>query len=159
LDLTWTTPDYRNGRPSGLSIDRDGNLIVADSHYHCFRIHDPDTGQQLRCIKARPGTAPGQLAYVSDVVQDDDGFYYVAESGEHPRLTKRDETGKFVRCWGTSGLEPGQLGRPRALALGPDGNLYVADATNHRIQVFSRDGELVRYWGEEGEAPGQLQYP
>src|SRR5690348_10656282 len=33
LGPTWTTPDYRKGRPSGLSIDRDGNLIVSDSHY------------------------------------------------------------------------------------------------------------------------------
>src|SRR4051794_23835642 len=31
LGLTWTTPDYRDGRPSGLSIDRDGNLLVSDS--------------------------------------------------------------------------------------------------------------------------------
>jgi sugar lactone lactonase YvrE len=159
LGLTWATPDYRNGRPSGLSIDRDGNLIVADSHYHCFRIYDPDNGKELRCIKAPAGKAEGQLSYVSDVVQDASGFYYIAEFGETSRITKMDENGKFVRCWGSPGLEPGQLGRARALALGPDGNLYVADATNHRIQVFSRDGALVRYWGEEGEAPGQLQYP
>src|SRR5262245_16311171 len=41
LGPTWTTPDYRKGRPSGLSIDRDGNLIVSDSHYNCFRIYSP----------------------------------------------------------------------------------------------------------------------
>src|SRR5258707_6570636 len=35
LNLSWTTPDYRNGQPSGLSIDRDGNLIVSESPYHC----------------------------------------------------------------------------------------------------------------------------
>src|SRR5262245_4816814 len=35
LKRCWTTPDYRNGRPSGLSIDRDHNLLVSDSHYHC----------------------------------------------------------------------------------------------------------------------------
>src|SRR5437016_4062762 len=38
---TWSTPDYRDGRPSGLSIGRDNNLIVSDSHYHCFRIYSP----------------------------------------------------------------------------------------------------------------------
>src|SRR5262245_56971616 len=32
LGRGWTTPDYRNGRPSGLSIDRDGNLLLCDSH-------------------------------------------------------------------------------------------------------------------------------
>ena len=42
LERRWTTPDYRNGRPSGLSIDRDGNLLVSDSHYHCLRIYSPD---------------------------------------------------------------------------------------------------------------------
>ena len=47
LGPTWTTPDYRDGRPSGLGIDRDGNLIVADSHYHCFRTYDRE-GQPCR---------------------------------------------------------------------------------------------------------------
>src|SRR5262245_66590412 len=36
LGLTWSTPDYRKGRPSGLGIDRDGHLIVCDSHYSCL---------------------------------------------------------------------------------------------------------------------------
>src|SRR5437870_5415032 len=30
LGLTWQTPDYRKGRPSGLGVDRDGHLIVCD---------------------------------------------------------------------------------------------------------------------------------
>jgi sugar lactone lactonase YvrE len=158
LGPTWTTPDYRNGRPSGLSIDRDGNLIVSDSHYHCFRIYSPE-GRELRTFGGQPGTAAGQFGYVSDVVQDAEGFYYVAEFGATQRITKLDPDGKFVRCWGSAGSAPGQFGRARALALGPDGLLYVADACNHRVQVFSRDGELVRYWGEAGEGPGQLSYP
>jgi sugar lactone lactonase YvrE len=158
LGHTWTTPDYRNGRPSGLSIDNDGNLIVSDSHYHCFRIYSPE-GKELRCIGARAGTEPGELGYVSDVVQDKDGFYYVAEFGENQRISKFHEDGQFVKCWGSAGTEPGQFARARALALGPDGNLYVADACNHRIQVFTREGELVRIWGESGGEPGQLSYP
>src|SRR4051794_15181125 len=49
LGLTFSTPDYRKGRPSGLAVDRDGNLIVSDSHYNCFRIYDSH-GKELRCI-------------------------------------------------------------------------------------------------------------
>jgi DNA-binding beta-propeller fold protein YncE len=158
LGPTWTPPDYRNGRPSGLSIDRDGNLLVSDSHYNRLRIYSPD-GKLLRALGGQAGTAPGQLSYVSDAVQDRDGFYYVAEFGDTQRITKLDSEGRFVKCWGAPGTEPGQFSRIRALALGPDGNLYAADACNHRVQVFTRDGVLVRVWGQAGKAPGELAYP
>jgi DNA-binding beta-propeller fold protein YncE len=159
LGKTWSTPDYRNGRPSGLSIDRDGNLLCSDSHYHCIRIYSPE-GKELRVLGGQGGSEPGQLGYVSDVVQDADGYYYVAEFGENHRITKLDPDGNFVKCWGSEGTEPGQLSRARALALGPkDGCLYVADAVNNRIQVFSRDGDLVRCWGDMGTEPGKLKYP
>src|SRR6266576_5292285 len=119
LDNCWTTPDYRNGRPSGLSISRDGNLIVSDSHYHCFRIYTPD-GVELRRFGGEAGTAPGQFGYISDVVQDGDGNYYVAEFGENQRISKLDAEGRFLKCWGSAGTEPGQFARARALVLGPD---------------------------------------
>jgi DNA-binding beta-propeller fold protein YncE len=158
LDHTWTTPDYRNGRPSGLSIDRDGNLLVSDSHYHCLRIYTP-AGVELKKIGGEPGPGPGQFGYITDVVQDADGHYYVAEFGANERISKLDPEGRFLKSWGSPGPEQGQFSRPRALALGPDGNLYVADACNHRIQVFTRDGQFVRLWGTPGAEPGQLSYP
>jgi DNA-binding beta-propeller fold protein YncE len=154
----WSTPDYRKGRPSGLSIDRDGNLLVSDSHYNCFRVYSPE-GQELRRFGGKAGSGPGELGYVSDVVQDADGFFYVAEFGENQRITKLDADGRFVRFWGSAGTAPGQFQRARALALGPDSLLYVADACNHRVQVFTRDGGLVRCWGKAGPAPGELSYP
>jgi DNA-binding beta-propeller fold protein YncE len=168
LGPTWTTPDYRNGRPSGLSIDRDGNLLVSDSHYHCLRIYslaDMTPGQpprELRKLGGEAGTEPGQLGYVSDAVQDEDGYFYVAEFGENQRISKFDSDGHFITCWGSAGTGPGEFARVRALTFrpnDPDRLLYAADACNHRIQVFTRDGQLVRVWGEAGEAPGQLSYP
>lgn len=154
----WSTPDYRKGRPSGLSIDRDGNLIVSDSHYNCFRIYSPE-GVELRGFGGQAGSGPGQLGYVSDVVQAPDGCYYIAEFGENQRITKLDAQGQFLRSWGSPGTGPAQFQRARALALGTDGLLYVADACNHRIQVFTTKGELVRLWGTPGAAVGELSYP
>jgi DNA-binding beta-propeller fold protein YncE len=154
----WSTPDSRNGRPSGLSIDREGNVLVSDSHYHCLRIYTPE-GELLKTIGGQPGTGPGQFGYISDAVQDADGYYYVAEFGHNERISKLDADGRFVTSWGNAGSGPGQFGRVRALALGPDGLLYAVDSCNHRIQVFTRDGELVRLWGQAGEEPGQLSYP
>jgi sugar lactone lactonase YvrE len=158
LHKPWTPPDFRNGRPSGLSIHPDGNLIVSDSHYSTIRIYSPD-GKELRTLGGKAGTAPGQLSYVSDTVCDADGNFYVAEFGENQRISKFDADFNFVKCWGEPGSEPGQFARIRALALGPDGLLYAADACNHRIQVFTTDGKLVRIFGSPGKGPGELSYP
>ncbi len=158
LGKSWTTPDYRNGRPSGLSIDPHGNLIVSDSHYHCVRVYSPD-GELLRTFGGTKGSGPGELGYVADTVCDADGYFYVGEFYDTHRISKFASDGTFIKSWGAPGSEPGQFARIRAMALGPDGNLYVADACNHRIQVFTRDGDLVRLWGTPGSGPGELSYP
>ena len=158
LGPTWTTPDFRNGRPSGLSIARDGHLLVADSHYHCVRIYD-HAGNELKKLGGEAGNKPGQFGYVSDCVQDSDGYYYISEFGQNQRITKLDPDGQFVACWGEQGTGPVQFNRVRALAIGPDGLLYAADACNHRVQVLTRTGEFVREFGSPGAAPGQFQYP
>ncbi len=158
LGRCWFTPVHVDDGASGLSIDRDGNLLVSDSHNYCLRTYAAD-GTELKTIRGQPGPEPGQFGFLADAVQDADGNYYVGEYGQNHRISKLDSTGKFIRCWGSEGIEPGEFGLIRALALGPDGNLYVADATNHRIEVFTRGGALVRCWGRPGGAPGQLSYP
>jgi predicted membrane-bound mannosyltransferase/DNA-binding beta-propeller fold protein YncE len=60
---------------------------------------------------------------------------------------------------GEPGVEPGQLTRPRDIAVNKDGSIYVSDTENHRIQHFTKDGQLLNYWGSfgdisTGEAPG-----
>lgn len=158
LDISWTPPDYRNGRPSGLSADHDGNVIVSDSHYQRVHVYSPK-GELLRTVGGEMGTAPGQLSYVSDALRDKDGNFYVAEFGDNQRISKFDLDGKFIKCWGAPGSAPGQFARIRAMTLGPDGLLYVADACNHRIQVFTTEGVFVRAWGTPGTESGELSYP
>jgi DNA-binding beta-propeller fold protein YncE len=153
LGITWKTPDFRNGRPSGLGIDRDGNVLVCDSHYHLVRTYTHD-GRQIKQFGSEE-----MFGYVSDCVQDADGFYYVSEFGRTDRITKLDEGGRVLKTWGESGTAPGQFQRVRALALGPDGLLYAADSCNHRIQVFTKEGEFVRAFGEPGDGKGQFRYP
>jgi sugar lactone lactonase YvrE len=154
----WFTPMHAEDGPSGLSIDRDGNLLVSDTHYYCLRIFSPE-GKELRTFAYNSGSKPGEFGFVNDAVQDADGYFYVGEDGENSRITKLDKDGKFVKCWGSAGTEPTEFGRIRSIELGPDGNLYVVDATNHRILIYSRDGQLLRYWGRPGTEPGELSYP
>ncbi len=60
---------------------------------------------------------------------------------------------------GGLGSEPGQMQSPRAIAFAPDGSLYVADSSNHRVQHFSPLGDVLHVWGTfadiaQGSAPG-----
>jgi DNA-binding beta-propeller fold protein YncE len=55
-----------------------------------------------------------------------------------------DLDGKFKRQFGKKGSGHGEFNDPKQLAFDPDGNLWVADSDNHRLQVFTRDGAFLR---------------
>ncbi len=52
-----------------------------------------------------------------------------------------------VLSWGAVGVENGQFNHPRGLAIGPQGNVYVVDSDNHRVQVFDSQGNWQQSWG------------
>jgi uncharacterized protein (TIGR03663 family) len=54
-----------------------------------------------------------------------------------------------AQVWGETGTGPGQFNHPRGLAVGPEGQVYVVDSDNNRIQEFSFDGTLLREWGSQ----------
>ncbi len=53
--------------------------------------------------------------------------------------------------WGSSGAGEGQFTSPRAVAVAPDGSVYVADTRGNRIEQFTADGQFVRAWGSLGK--------
>ena len=159
----WRTPICEQGRPTGLTIDNDGNLLVADTHYYRMLVYTP-SGELLedRTLGGTLGNGPGEFGLVTDCVQDSQGNYYVAEYGEYDRIQKFTRDGEFLFQWGGHGDELGQFLRPQNLAIDEHDHIWVADACNHRIQVFDATGEeavLIRHWGEEGTETGQLKYP
>jgi uncharacterized protein (TIGR03663 family) len=54
-----------------------------------------------------------------------------------------------VLTWGAIGTETGLFNHPRGIAAGPDGNLYVVDSDNNRVQVFDNQGTFLREWGSQ----------
>jgi len=154
----WNTPDHQFGRPVGLGLGQDGNLLIADTHYNRLLIYSPQ-GDLKQTIGSGKGIGPGEFGFVTDAVQDTDGNYYVGEYGENDRIQKFTREGKWVLAFGSHGSEPGQFVRPQGIALDAQNRLWVADACNHRIQVFDRTGQLLFHWGQEGQALGQLAYP
>lgn len=159
----WRTPVSVQGKPSGLGLDNEENLLVADTHYFRMLVYTRQ-GKLLedRTIGGINGHGPGEFNFVTDCLQDRKGNYYISEYGEYDRIQKFTPAGRFVMQWGSHGPKLGQFVRPQKMALDDDGLIWVADACNHRVQVFDPSGSearLVKHWGTEGTEIGQLRYP
>lgn len=159
----WKTPEWKFGKPTGLSFDREGNLMVADTHYYRILFYTPE-GELLKekTIGGVEGQEPGQLGWVTDCVEDSKGDYYVSEYGELDRVQKFSSTGEYLWGWGSHGNGPLQFKRPQNLAIDEEDHLWVVDACNHRILEFDVSGsepKLLQQWGGTGSKPGQLRYP
>lgn len=100
-------------KPSGIAVDRDGTVYVADRNSHMIRKIAPD----------------GQVSTV-------------AGSGQSG---SRDGKGAAAA-----------FSQPNGLAIGPDGNLYVADTGNNKIRVITPQGVVksVAGSGESGSRDG-----
>jgi sugar lactone lactonase YvrE len=155
---SWTTPEHYAGRPTGLSIARDGNLLVADTHYFRVLFYTPE-GELVRTMGGTHGNRPGEFGLVTDCVQDSQGNFYVSEYGEYDRIQKFGPDGQFILEWGGHGPDVGQFQRPQTMAVDEHDRLWVADACNHRIQLFDTEGRSLQTWGRQGTGPGDLTYP
>jgi DNA-binding beta-propeller fold protein YncE len=156
----WKTPVSKNGRPSGLTIDRTGRLLVADTHYYRMLVYDASgTMIEPATIGGTLGRGQGEFGFVTDVVEDSQGNFYIGEYGDFDRVQKFSPAGQFLLQWGTHGSELGQFRRPQNMAIDGQDRIWIVDACNHRIQVFDTQGELLFHWGEEGSDLGKLYYP
>ncbi|MFK7767955.1 MAG: hypothetical protein AB8B55_12100 [Mariniblastus sp.] len=159
----WRTPECYAGKPCGMSISQDGMLMVCDTHYFRVLFYSYD-GQmdQSRTIGGVNGRGPGEFGFVTDVVQDSKGNFFISEYGDYDRIQKFTPDGEYVYEWGGHGEEPGQFLRPQGMVMDQNDHLWVADASNHRIQVFDVSGdkpEVIKVWGESGSEAGFLSYP
>jgi ABC-type multidrug transport system ATPase subunit len=151
----WWMPDYSVGKPEKICQFRDGRLAVADTHYHRVVIFD-DEGQVLS-MHGKLGREPGEFIYPVAVVEDDSGNYYVCEYGSNDRVQKFDKEGNFILQFGGFGTERGQFQRPSGIVW-REKKVFVVDAFNSRIQVFSDEGEFLEILAE-GDQSASLEYP
>jgi ABC-type Fe3+ transport system permease subunit/DNA-binding beta-propeller fold protein YncE len=151
-------PMTEAGKPTGISVAPNGNLYVADTHYHRIIVFSAK-GKLIKEF-GRFGQDDGCFIYPTDVAFSPDGRIYVSEYGGNDRISVFTEQGDFIFCFGRAGSGEGQLARPSAVCVDNERNrLYVADACNHRIAIYNLDGSLVGYIGSAGREPGQLRYP
>ena len=165
--------------PHGLHVDRDGNIWVTDLRTNT---HEQGNQSARRIPGAAPnggvvrkysprgrllltlgtpgvyGNDDKHLSQPSAVITDRDGNIYVADGHDsapsNNRIVKYDRNGRFIKAWGSTGSEPGQLNCPHDLAIDADNRLLVADRTNNRIQVYDLEGNLLDSWSHWGRVSG-----
>jgi DNA-binding beta-propeller fold protein YncE len=86
----------------------------------------------------------GTFRQVTDVAWDADGNTYISDGYINSRIAKVDKNGNWLKSWGEPANKPGQFNTPHSIAVDAQGNIYVADRGNHRIQVFDGDGKFLR---------------
>src|SRR5262249_12118806 len=86
----------------------------------------------------------GRFRQVTEVTWNPAGNASISDGYINSRVAKVDKNGNWVKSWGERGKEPGQFNTPHSIAADAQGNVYVADRGNRRIQVFDGDGKLLR---------------
>lgn len=149
--------------PKGLAVDAQGNLHVVDSLNHRVQVFSAEG--ELLGSWGKQGSGPGEFQEPWGIAVGTDGRVYVADTWNH-RIQVFDAQGRFVAQWGVFGDSgglasgfPGVFFGPRDIAIDAQGNLYVADTGNKRIQKFDSRGLFLGQWGGEGSSPGQFREP
>ena len=86
----------------------------------------------------------GRFRQVTDMAWDPAGNVYISDGYINSRVAKADKNGNWLKSWGTKGNKPGEFTTPHSIAADAQGNIYVADRGNRRIQVFDGEGNLLR---------------
>ena len=156
----------------GLRVDPQDNVWTIDAAANQIVNFDRDgrvalvLGRKPEAIPVRPaapagnargggaggaGTPGSTFSRPADVAWDRDGNIYVADGiGSNNRVARFDKDGRFLAQWGSTGTGPGQFDGVKAIAVDPQGRVYVADAGNQRIQVFDAAGTFTREFGGFG---------
>ena len=149
--------------PHKLTVDKDGNLWVADNGSHqVFKLSSAD-GTVLMTLGRKGVAGPGldQFDAPTEVAVAANGDIFVGDGHTgggtavgNARIMKFDRNGKFLKTWGRKGMGPGEFDVVHTIALDSRGRLFVGDRQNNRIQIFDADGKFLDQWFQFGRPSG-----
>ena len=106
----------------------------------------------------------GLFRQVTDMTFDPQGNIYVSDGYINSRVAKFDKDGNWLMQWGDRGqymgtTEPptGRMFQPHTIASDAQGNIYVGDRANSRIQVFNGTGQFQRVIKIDVTAPAGMK--
>jgi len=155
-----------------VRIDPQDNILVVDEGSSMVIKFDPagrvvlTLGRKPEAVRV-PAPEPGEAAggrgglpgagvkgdnfnRPTDVAWDAAGNIFVSDGYGNSRVAKFDKNGMFIKSWGSKGTGPGQFDLLHTIAVDPQGNVYVGDRSNKRIQVFDNDGNFKTQYTNVG---------
>ncbi|WP_426342819.1 gluconolaconase [Pseudoduganella sp. S-14] len=139
--------------PSGIALDKEGNVYVADTGNHAIRKIAVDGTVSTLAGSGIAGFADGQGAQAQfngpvGVAVDAAGVVYVADTyNDRIRKIAADGTVTTLAGSGRPGFVDGtgegaQFDTPCGIALGKDG-IYIADTSNDAVRRINTDGSVI----------------
>jgi YD repeat-containing protein len=142
--------------PSGLTIDSQGNLWVADEANN--RVQElSSTGTYISQFGSK-GSGNGQLIEPSDVAISEGNLYVTDKTNN--RIEEFSPGGAYIAQFGTLGSGQGQFNDPAAIVANQtSGDLFISDTNNSRVQEISPAGKYLTEFGQYGTNTGQFVDP
>jgi len=154
MDVLGTRSQVKLKIPLGIDVGPDGTIYVADGGLQQVVAFDSE-GTVLR-VYGRSG----ELSNPTDAAVSPDGSkLFVADSKAHRIVVFEVAGGAFVTSFGRRGEGEGEFSWPTSLTFGPEGDLFVLDQINCRVQVFGEDGEYQDQFGRLGPGYGEFIRP
>jgi DNA-binding beta-propeller fold protein YncE len=159
----WTSAGERGfSSPAGIAVDPRGSVYVTDPGNGRLSRFWGD-GTFLSEIGGPAALGGTQLSGAGAVAASPTATY-VADTA-HNRVLVYGPEGTLKARWGADagsgapGTGPAQFSHPQALAVGPGGEVYVADTGNDRVQRLSAGGVLQGAFGGHGGGDGRFRSP
>lgn len=148
-----------------LHTDADGKeyLYYADTK-RCMLVKTTLTGEVIFRVGQpnRPDLYHGDAKYCpTDVCVAPNGDIYVSDGYGSSYVHVYNQKGEYITSWGGRGTEPGKMNSPHGISVnlrGKEPELYVADRSNHRIQVFTMDGKHKRFVYHHMDLPDSFYF-
>uniref|UniRef100_A0A8C5THU5 E3 ubiquitin-protein ligase TRIM71 n=1 Tax=Malurus cyaneus samueli TaxID=2593467 RepID=A0A8C5THU5_9PASS len=134
-------------RPWGVSVDKEGYIIVADRSNNRIQVFKPCGTFHHKF--GTLGSRPGQFDRPAGVACDASRRIIVADKDNH-RIQIFTFEGQFILKFGEKGTKNGQFNYPWDVAVNAEGKILVSDTRNHRVQLFGHDGVFLNKYGFEG---------
>jgi DNA-binding beta-propeller fold protein YncE len=146
------------GMITGLALDDDDRLFVADARLHRVVVFSPKHEQEA-AFGGEVLVRPGGVA-----IDRGNRFVYVADTGHDVVDVFDADNYKLLRQIGKPSkkhdqAEPGTFSLPEGVAVDSDGNVYVTDTFNDRVEMFDADGQFISAFGKNGDGPADFERP